>query len=302
MTTRFRVLAFVVSLVVAAMCASRARRKPAPAALPESVPGDAPAREEAIPVATAEFEAEPACGERAGQRVSRPVVGPPPQEAAEDPWDRLRAEIAEEDRSASSSEATRRAAAEIRVTQEFNETPLPEVISLLQEVTQLNIMIDRRSIEDPESWNLRMSATDLSLCDVLDAMCARLGFGWLVDEGVIVVTTRDRAARVGEDLAREERSVRDRRAVQDELFSRRVTIDADDAPLRAVAVQLAAALGVPFEMESDCWDLETPLTIHEQGTAASSILKFVTGRTGIRAAWRDGRLLFLSPASWKRRD
>ncbi len=100
--------------------------------------------------------------------------------------------IQKAERAVSESERkTYAAMSSIKISLNFTDTPLPEVVSFMQEVTQLNIMIDRRAIEDPESKTVTFKVDELAFDQALDLILKMADLAFRVDEGVIVITSKE---------------------------------------------------------------------------------------------------------------
>ena len=96
-----------------------------------------------------------------------------------------------EDKMSDAERKTLTAMTSIRISLNFTDTPLPEVVSFMQEVTQLNIMIDRRAIEDPESKTVTFKVEELAFDQALDLILKMADLAYRIDEGVIVVTSKE---------------------------------------------------------------------------------------------------------------
>ncbi|MBI2922527.1 MAG: hypothetical protein HYY18_15860 [Planctomycetes bacterium] len=100
-----------------------------------------------------------------------------------------------EDKMSDAERKTMTAMTSIRISLNFTDTPLPEVVSFMQEVTQLNIMIDRRAIEDPESKTVTFKVEELAFDQALDLILKMADLAYRVDEGVIVITSKEAMMR-----------------------------------------------------------------------------------------------------------
>jgi type II secretory pathway component GspD/PulD (secretin) len=83
----------------------------------------------------------------------------------------------------------------LRVTLEFNETPLEEAIDFLQQVSRLNILIDSTVTErHPKgSVKITMKVKDLPLGSALKLLLETRGLTLLYRDQVLLVVTEDRA-------------------------------------------------------------------------------------------------------------
>ncbi|NUN47481.1 MAG: hypothetical protein HUU15_01460 [Candidatus Brocadiae bacterium] len=101
----------------------------------------------------------------------------------------------QEEKASESERRTIAAMTSIRISLNFTETALPEVVSFMQEVTQLNIMIDRRAIDDPESKTVTFRVDELAFDQALDLILKMSDLAYRVDEGVIVITSKEAIAK-----------------------------------------------------------------------------------------------------------
>lgn len=80
---------------------------------------------------------------------------------------------------------------------DFNESPLLDAVQLLRKSAQVEMLVDRRSLEEA-GINLDMPITanlkNLSLAAALDALLAPHDLAWTVRDDIVVVTTSERAA------------------------------------------------------------------------------------------------------------
>jgi len=85
----------------------------------------------------------------------------------------------------------------LRVTLEFNETPLEEAVEFIQQFSGLNILIDSTVTErHPKgSVKITMKVKDLPLASALKLMLETRGLTLLYRDQVLLVVTEDRANR-----------------------------------------------------------------------------------------------------------
>lgn len=87
-----------------------------------------------------------------------------------------------------------RKALQQKLTCEFRETPLTEVLQFLQSCTQVPILLDRRNIEQagvPADAPLTATHKDVALQDVLTMVLKDLDLTYIVTDDVLLVTTPD---------------------------------------------------------------------------------------------------------------
>lgn len=123
---------------------------------------------------------------------NRVVEFPDSEIWVEDVQKRIPRGIQKQERKVSEPERkTYAAMSSIKISLNFTDTPLPEVVSFMQEVTQLNIMIDRKAIEDPESKTVTFKVDELAFDQALDLILKMADLAYRVDEGVIVITSKE---------------------------------------------------------------------------------------------------------------
>lgn len=179
------------------------------------------------------------------------------------------------------------------------ETPLPEAISMIQEVTQLNVMIDRRRIEDPDATVVTATLADAPMEEALGACLNNTEFGWTTDDGVLVITTKQRIQEMAETEEAAKKRKAEIAAAENDLFSRTVAFGAENMRLRDVADVLAKGLGVPYQMDPATWARKARFTIEERQRPALEIVKLMRKGAPLIVVYRNGILWFLSPEGVK---
>lgn len=210
-----------------------------------------------------------------------------------------RLERAKEAEQAEKDRATRATIRETRVTCNFVDASLADAVSTLQEATQLNVMIDRRWIEDLDAMTVTAAMKDARLEDALSLCLGSKDLGWMTTDGVLVVTSKDRLEMEERNRERN-RLLRDRQAAEEgDLLSRPVAFGAENVRLRDVADMLAKGLGVPWRMDPATWNCRTRFTLEERQRPASDIVRVLRKGAPLVVVYRGGILWFLSPESLK---
>ena len=81
---------------------------------------------------------------------------------------------------------------------EFIESPLLDVVDRLKEMYQIPIVIDEQAVEDSSVGTDRViayKASDTRLRSALNLMLPPIDLGWVVVDGYLIITTRERADR-----------------------------------------------------------------------------------------------------------
>lgn len=81
---------------------------------------------------------------------------------------------------------------------EFVETPLADVVDYFKEVLQITIHLDQKAFKDASvetTAPVTFRGIDLRFKTILNAMLGQLGLTWTIDDGLLVITTPEGAAR-----------------------------------------------------------------------------------------------------------
>lgn len=188
----------------------------------------------------------------------------------------------------------------IKVSYDFRETLLPEVVSFLQEASQLNIMIDRRQL-DGDTLDTAITATgsgqrvDQALTSLFDGR----DLAFRMEQGVLIVTSREDVENRRAAEAAEKKKQAEIREAEQDLFARTVAFGGENLRLREVAEILAKGLGVPYVIDPGTWSRKARYTIEERQRPASEIVTLLRKGAPLIVAYRDGILWFLSPEGVK---
>ncbi len=187
----------------------------------------------------------------------------------------------------------------IKVSLNLTETSLPDAISNLQEACQLNFMIDRRCVDDPEVQTVTATLVDVPVEQALGACLHNTELGWYAKDGVLVVTTLE-AIKTIEDATELDRKIRaERAAAERDLFAQSVAFGAENIRLRDLAEVLAKGLGVPWQMDPATWARKARYTVEERQRPASEIVRLMRKGAPLIVTYRNGILWFLSPEGMK---
>lgn len=186
-----------------------------------------------------------------------------------------------------------------KISLSFTETALPEAVSFFQELTQLNVMIDRRYIDDPDATVVNMNASNVTLDEALGGCLKGTELGFYTDKGVLVVTSQKRIDQMREAAEADAKKKRDIAASERDLLAQSVAFGAENMRLRDVADILAKGLGVPYRIDPGTWSRKARYTIEERQRPASEIVALLRKGAPLIVAYRNGILWFLSPEGLK---
>ncbi|MBI2920854.1 MAG: hypothetical protein HYY18_07180 [Planctomycetes bacterium] len=194
---------------------------------------------------------------------------------------------------------TREAVKTARVDLDFRDVPLPDVISSLQEATQLNVMINRRWVEDPERVTPTVSGRGMTVEEALAQILDPHGLAWRIDKGVLVVTTREEVDQIAEMDALRAQDRKERQAAEAELFARPVSFGGEDLAIRHVAEMLGRDLGVPVAVDPTTWARAARFSFDARPRPAREVVDALRQGAPVIVTYRDGTLWFLSPTGVK---
>lgn len=182
-----------------------------------------------------------------------------------------------------------------RIDLQFTDTPMPEAVSFVQELTQTNIMIDRHFIDDLDSKMVTVSLSQATVGDALKTCLKQSELGYYTKDGVIVIVSQAHIDKMheAERLAEEKR--RAIAAAQADLFDNPVAFGVENMRLRDVCEVLAKGLGVPYEIDAATWDRRARYTIEARQRPAWDVITLLKRGAPLTVAYRNGVLWFLSP-------
>lgn len=116
---------------------------------------------------------------------------------------------AEDPRLDAKSESDRKTVAaleSLKISLNFNETPLEEVVSFLREVTQLNFLVSKGVREKGDDATVTLKVDELRLADALGLILDMSELSFRLEDGVIMIVTKEETR---EDVYLELYDVRD---------------------------------------------------------------------------------------------
>jgi type II secretory pathway component GspD/PulD (secretin) len=181
----------------------------------------------------------------------------------------------------------------IKISLDFSETPLPEVVSFISEVSQVSVVVERRQIEDPDTTGLTFKVQDATLRDALTSALDSVGLGFYVQNGLLVVTTKEEIARL--DKRRAEFEEQRALAVKEEaeILDRWVTLTGENLAIREVADLLSKATGIGYVIDTPTWNRAARLSFDGEPHTLREIFAAMASGAPVRVAYREGRLWFL---------
>ena len=87
---------------------------------------------------------------------------------------------------------------ERKVTFDFSQTPLRDVMTFLQEIAGANIILSEKALADVADPEVTLKARDMKLGQAIHWMLQRIGLQYLISGEVIYITTEKRAAEAAQ--------------------------------------------------------------------------------------------------------
>ncbi|MBI2191042.1 MAG: tetratricopeptide repeat protein [Planctomycetes bacterium] len=174
---------------------------------------------------------------------------------------------------------------ENRISVDFRDTPLCDVVQFLCNLTGLNILVDDQKILGAERAPVTMKVEDRSLRNLLDGITRLVGLTYRMHEGALVITTaeggkrleRRAALRAAQDVWDEAHPSKEsgaRQAFLNRLKNIKVSIDLQNTRL-ADALSYLGELGLPASLYIDEGCAGQPITLHGQEVPMSQVLSLV---------------------------
>jgi len=101
---------------------------------------------------------------------------------------------AEDPRLEARSEADRKTVSvleSLKVSLNFNETTLTEVVDFLREITSLNILISKNVKEKGDAFSVSLKVDDLQASDALSLLLQMLDLDFKIEDGVVLIVTKE---------------------------------------------------------------------------------------------------------------
>ena len=101
---------------------------------------------------------------------------------------------AEDSRLEAKSEADRKTVAvmeSLKISLNFSETSLEEVVSFVREVTQLNILVSKGVVDKGDEPTVTLKVDELKLSNALALILDMIDLSFKLEEGVIVIVTKE---------------------------------------------------------------------------------------------------------------
>ncbi len=163
------------------------------------------------------------------------------------------------------TEAVLRKMTATRISLNFVEAPLADVLMFYREFSGINMILDAE-VSKPEEKMITFRVDELPFDQALDLTLKMVDLDWCVDEGVIVVSTKDGIAKRAESRKKPVESDADAAAwkaeMQRVLENTRIDLDFTDASLEDI---------IGFLREFSRINIEIDQKVREDGTAEKKI-------------------------------
>ena len=82
-----------------------------------------------------------------------------------------------------------------RLTMDFNDAPLPEVIDFLRDVTNVDIIIDPTVLREQGDVRSSLKVKDIPAANALNLLLGLSGLDYTIQNGVVLITSKDAVER-----------------------------------------------------------------------------------------------------------
>lgn len=165
--------------------------------------------------------------------------------------------------------ALRARLAEKRVSFTLDRTPLADVVSAIQAQVELNIVLDRSSVD--ASAMVTAKIEDQPVGPALEAVLATCGLGWYASHGVVYVTTQAKAASERECQATRATAALAAAKKLADFLATKVPATLRGRRPHELPALLAPVLGIPFHVEEAVWVANRPIAAETADQPLSAV-------------------------------
>lgn len=189
------------------------------------------------------------------------------------------------------------AALKKKVSLDFVETPLQDVLSFISSQVDVTFILDAEAVPDHAS-SVTLKVTDMALDHALSWLCVPIGLVYAERDGAIAITSRARLDKTfpPKRLGRWFVSPPEDAASVQKKLAARISFDFVETPLQDVASFLSSLTGVRLDVDPGLVLGEHPsLTLKVAQMRFDHVLLWVCRLTGTVFAWRDGGFYITTP-------
>jgi hypothetical protein len=185
---------------------------------------------------------------------------------------------------------------ETKVSFDFNDRPLVEVVDFVMTLCTTNIVPERTKFVDPET-KITFKMTNASLETVFDRLLEQEGFAWLIRDGVVVISDeagiKEAAAAAARSHLTEKPTDADGKVLR-RLQETIVSFEFNEQPVMEALVFLENQGSVNILLDRNKLEDPAPVvTLKLRNVSLDTALKLVTEQLGLTFIIRDG-LVFIS--------
>ncbi|MBI2919781.1 MAG: hypothetical protein HYY18_01700 [Planctomycetes bacterium] len=186
-----------------------------------------------------------------------------------------------------------------RVSIDFSDTPVFDAVAYLQELSQLNYVVEANVMKEAEKYRVTCKVVDRPLKEALSEVLSAQGLVFAVERGIVIVRTRD-AQQALDAKSTSTTSARDARAkTENDFFSKRVTLPAEDLFIRDVAELISKATGVGYVIDPATWSRAANYGFDGQERTIREVADILGKGAPVTLAFREGKMWFLDRAAPK---
>lgn len=186
-----------------------------------------------------------------------------------------------------------------RVSIDFTDTPVFDVVAYLQELSQVSYVVESNVMKNADKYRVTCKISDKPLKEALSEVLTGQGLVFAVERGLVVVRRRE-DQQLLDAKNNDVTSARDARAkLENDFFSKRVTLPAEDLFIRDVAELLSKATGVGYIIDAATWSRAANYGFDGQERTIREIADILGKGAPVTLAFRDGKMWFLDRATAK---
>jgi hypothetical protein len=159
-----------------------------------------------------------------------------------------------------------------------------EGFTLLREITGLNITINgaEAPFETLEGIQVVLPPSNITALTALSSMADASGLDYISSDDVVLLTTKDMAAKHKEEMENERKVAEERLMKINTILGKVISIGFESAPMCEVTPKLESAIGLPVITDEETWFSNRRVTIAPGNRSVKEVLEEVGSMAGVR--------------------
>lgn len=165
---------------------------------------------------------------------------------------------------------------------DFTQASFYDVVEAVSQLGKVNVEVDR-AVKEGEAPVVSVHVSGRLVDEALREVAERAGLGLSVDNGIILFTTREEAARRNQEAA-------ERRARITEILARPIAFEGRTVEGYRLVEALKAQAGVEVLADETVWNREQPLAVAAGARPLGEVLKALGAEAGLHWRLKNGVL------------